>query len=83
MKVKIVEENLGNASGNLHSFICPCIDITLKSVSSIYKKGTIGVILTGMGKDGAKSMEEIYKARGYTTAHNEKSSVIFGMPKKQ
>lgn len=73
--------NFINAPGDLHPFICPCIDITFKSIVNIYKGNTMGVILTGMGKDGAEGIEHIYKAGGYTIAQNEKSSIVFGMPK--
>lgn len=74
--------NFSLAPVDLHPFICPCIDISFKSINSMYKGSTLGVILTGMGKDGADGMEEIHKSGGYTIAQDEKSSVVFGMPKE-
>ena len=47
----------------------------------IYKTGIIGIILTGMGKDGAEGMEKIYLSNGYTIAQDKKDCVVFGMPK--
>ena len=59
----------------------PSGDILLESVARIYKRGAIGVILTGMGKDGAAGIKAIKQVHGHTIAQDEKSSVIFGMPK--
>ena len=42
----------------------------------------MGVLLTGMGKDGAQGMLDIRKAGGYTLAQDEKSCVVYGMPKE-
>ena len=43
---------------------------------------TVGVIMTGMGKDGAKGMLEMKNKGAYTIAQDEASSVIFGMPRE-
>lgn len=52
------------------------------SVASVYGKKAIGVILTGMGGDGSASLGLIKKAGGLTIAQDEKSCVVFGMPKE-
>lgn len=61
--------------------IKPSIDVMMHSMVEIYGKNIIGVLLTGMGNDGAKGMCSIKKCGGMTIAQNEASSVIFGMPK--
>jgi two-component system chemotaxis response regulator CheB len=40
----------------------------------------VGVIMTGMGDDGARGMEELHQVGAYTIAQDEKTSVVFGMP---
>lgn len=60
----------------------PSVDAIMLSVGKIFKERSIGVILTGMGKDGADGMAEIYGSGGMTLAQNEKSSVVYGMPKE-
>ncbi len=59
----------------------PSIDVTMKSAAARYGRRTIGVIMTGMGKDGAAGMVAIKRADGRTLAQDRESSVIFGMPK--
>jgi two-component system chemotaxis response regulator CheB len=58
----------------------PSGDVLLESVAKTYGKGGVGVILTGMGKDGAMGMKAIKQAQGFTIAQNERSCVVFGMP---
>lgn len=59
----------------------PSGNILLESVAKAYKKGAVGVVLTGMGSDGAMGMAAIKKAEGKTIAQNEDSCTVFGMPK--
>ncbi len=53
----------------------------LESVARAYGKGSVAAILTGMGRDGAMGMKAIKQLYGKTLAQNEKSCVVFGMPK--
>lgn len=59
----------------------PSIDCLLESIANIYGRRAIGVILTGMGKDGVMGLGKIRKAGGLTVAQDELSSVVYGMPK--
>lgn len=60
----------------------PAVDIMMESVAQIGGKNVIGVLLTGMGKDGAKGMVAIRNQGGYTIAQDEASCVVYGMPKE-
>ena len=59
--------------------INPYIDKMMKSAARVYGKKSIGVLMTGMGKDGVEGIRAIKKAGGRTLAQDEASSVIFGM----
>lgn len=59
----------------------PSVDCLMESVGQVYGKKSIGVILSGMGKDGTIGMQLIKKNGGMTIAQDEASSVVFGMPK--
>ncbi|MBN2436098.1 MAG: chemotaxis response regulator protein-glutamate methylesterase [Spirochaetes bacterium] len=58
----------------------PSVDVLFNSVAECNAKDTIGIILTGMGADGADGMKKMHDSGCYTIAQDEKSSVIFGMP---
>jgi len=58
----------------------PSGDVLLESVARTYGKGSVGAILTGMGRDGAMGMKMIKQFQGSTIAQSEKSCVVFGMP---
>jgi two-component system chemotaxis response regulator CheB len=60
----------------------PSVDVLFHSASDFNGKNIIAIILTGMGADGAKGLLELYEAGATTFAQDEKSAVIFGMPKE-
>jgi two-component system chemotaxis response regulator CheB len=58
----------------------PSGTVLLESAAKAYGRRTLGLILTGMGEDGAEGMLAIKQAGGLTLAQNEESCVVFGMP---
>ena len=62
-----------------HGF-CPSVDPMLASVARIYGEGAIGVVLTGMGRDGAVGAAELAQAGGELLVQDPDSAVIWGMP---
>lgn len=59
----------------------PCVDVLISSVADIYGRSAAGVILTGMGCDGLKGMRKLREKNGYIIAQDEKTCIIYGMPK--
>ena len=60
----------------------PSVDVLFRSAANYAGKNVIGVILTGMGRDGAAGMLEMKNAGAYNFAQDEASCVVFGMPKE-
>lgn len=67
--------------GEKVNFVIPAIDVTLESAAKVYKKGTLGVVLTGMGKDGTEGARTVKKFGGRIIVEDESTCVIFSMPK--
>ncbi|MBU4385777.1 MAG: chemotaxis response regulator protein-glutamate methylesterase, partial [Actinobacteria bacterium] len=59
----------------------PVIDITMESVAKYFGAKSIGVLLSGMGTDGAMGMGMIRDAGGETIAQDEETCLVFGMPR--
>lgn len=72
--INIVE----NPADTLHR---PSVDVMMDSVIKVYGKHTLGVIMTGMGKDGTEAVKELKQLGGYCIAQDESSCVVYGMPK--
>jgi two-component system chemotaxis response regulator CheB len=58
----------------------PSVDVMFRSVARVVGKHAVGVLLTGMGDDGAKGLKELQQVGATTLAQDEKSSVVWGMP---
>jgi two-component system, chemotaxis family, protein-glutamate methylesterase/glutaminase len=59
----------------------PSVDVLFKSGAKVAGPAAVGVILTGMGKDGAEGMLEMRNAGAYTLGQDEASALIYGMPR--
>lgn len=59
----------------------PCVDVMIESVVKVYGRHTLGVIMTGMGKDGLEGIRSLKQIGGYCLAQDEGSCVVYGMPK--
>lgn len=59
----------------------PSVDVLFESVAKVAGKDAIGVIMTGMGQDGAKGLLKMRQAGANTVGQDEKTSVVYGMPK--
>jgi len=60
----------------------PAVDVLFRSTARYAGSNAIGVIMTGMGDDGAKGLMEMKEAGAHTVAQDEKSCIVFGMPKE-
>jgi two-component system chemotaxis response regulator CheB len=73
-RIKIFEDKPVN-------FCIPSVDVLFFSASKVYKNHTLGILLTGMGEDGAAGLEAIKSEGGKTIAESEETCVLYGMPK--
>ncbi len=60
----------------------PSVTATFSAVAQFYGRRSVGILLTGMGRDGADGLKKIAEAGGLTIAQDEATSVVFGMPKE-
>lgn len=60
----------------------PSVDVLFRSVAKSAGKNAVGIIMTGMGDDGASGMKDMHDEGAYTVAQDENSCVVFGMPKE-
>ena len=83
----IVKEHKGDVEiaftkKNFPEYNFPSVSALMSSVANIYGNKSIGVILTGMGRDGTNGIRDIKRQGGFTIAQSEDTSVVFGMPKE-
>ena len=74
VRVQISDEPLG-------TLYHPSADVMMKSAVEVYNAPLLGLIMTGMGKDGLEGLKDIKKKGGYVIAQDEASCVVYGMPK--
>ena len=67
--------------GELVNYCRPSVDVLFYSTARVYKRKTLGVLLTGMGRDGVDGLRAIKLEGGKTIAESEQTSVLYGMPK--
>ena len=58
----------------------PSVDVLMRSVAACAGRNALGIVMTGMGDDGARGLREMHKAGAYTAAQDEASCIVFGMP---
>ncbi len=61
---------------------CPSVDVLFRSTAKAAGRNALGIIMTGMGDDGARGLKEMRNAGANTIAQDEHSCVVFGMPKE-
>jgi len=59
---------------------CPSVDVLFDSVSKVAGRNAVGVLLTGMGADGARGLTEMKRLGAHTIGQDEESCVVYGMP---
>jgi two-component system chemotaxis response regulator CheB len=64
-----------------HTLHTPSVDVMMLSVAEVFGALTMGVIMTGMGADGARGMQEIARLGGITVGQDEASCTVYGMPR--
>ena len=73
--------SVGLISGNPVNSVKPSVDILFNSIADVYGESAVGILLTGMGVDGAVGLKHIKDKGGITIAQSENSCAVFGMPK--
>jgi two-component system chemotaxis response regulator CheB len=59
----------------------PSVDVMMSSVAEVFGSSAMGIVLTGMGDDGALGMQAIFRAGGFTLGQDQATSVVYGMPR--
>ncbi len=84
LQMKLVRMGNGYAVNCVHedkvNGHCPSVDVLFDSVASIARDKAIGVLLTGMGADGAAGLLRMRKNRAYTIGQDKESCIVYGMP---
>jgi len=72
---------LGYVAQPTESSYCPSVDVFFKSLARCWPGRAVGVLLTGMGRDGAEGLKALREAGHYTIAQDQRTSAVYGMPK--
>jgi chemotaxis response regulator CheB len=72
---------LGYATQPLNTSYCPSVDVFFRSVAKLWRGRAVGVLLTGMGRDGAEGLKALREAGHHTIAQDKITSAVYGMPK--
>ena len=75
------KKRIGLVSGEKVHGVKPSVDILFNSIAEVFGHAAVGVLLTGMGADGAEGLKHIKDKGGITIAQSESSCTVFGMPK--
>lgn len=79
----LAKKGIARLTGYPQTLFMPSVNITMESILECYGgKNTIGVLMTGMGDDGADGMVKIRQAGGITIAEDESTAIVFGMPRE-
>lgn len=83
--MKVIQRNnkpcIKTFKGEPVNFCMPSVDVLFLSAAEVYKNQILGILLTGLGEDGAAGLEAIKKEGGKTIAESEQTCVVYGMPK--
>lgn len=81
LEIKRIQGALASTltKGPTVSSFCPSVTVLLKSAANVCGKTAIGILLTGMGNDGAEGLLELKRAKGHTLIQDQESAVVFGM----
>ena len=82
LRTKGTERTLKIATGPKVCNQRPAVDPLFESVADQVGRNCLGILLTGMGRDGARGLLRIHEAGGHTIAQDEETSVVWGMPKE-
>ncbi len=74
-------KRVGLDQGPRRNHVRPAVDVAMESAVELYQSSVIGVVLTGMGSDGAEGAGSIKTAGGKVIAEHESTSVVYGMPR--
>lgn len=75
------KKTIGLVSGEKVHGVKPSVDVLFNSIAGVYGNSSVGVLLTGMGADGAEGLKHMKERGGTTIAQSEDSCAVFGMPK--
>ena len=81
LRAKINGDKVIRLSKKPETLFIPSVDVMMDSVLNVFGNRVVGVLMTGMGDDGANGMLNIKREGGITIAESEETAIVFGMPK--